>query len=132
MPESNKRRNTRVRFETTADLFFTDQTIANCSTTNLSINGIMIVGLQGRALGEECELRLHLGGGKSDLIVAIKCKVSRITEEGTALHFYEIELDSFQHLKNIVYYNSENPDDVSKEYIDHRSIEDIAVPAKHQ
>ena len=126
----NKRRNTRVRFETTADVFFSDQTVANCSTTNLSINGVMIVGLQGRAVGEECELRLHLGGGKSDLILAIKSKVSRIIEEGTALHFYEIELESFQHLKNVIYYNSENPDDVSKEFIDHQSIEDLATKSQ--
>lgn len=129
-PTPNKRRNTRVRFATTADLFFADQTIANCTTTNLSLNGVMIVGLKGRPEGEECELRLHLGVGKTDLVIAIKSKVSRITEEGTALHFYEIELESFQHLKNIVYYNSENPDDVSKEFIDHRSIEDLAAKSK--
>ena len=127
MPITNHRRNTRVRFETTADLFFFDQAFANCATSDLSINGIMIIGLQGRRLDEECELRLHLGSGKSEIVLAIKGRVSRITEEGTALHFYEIELDSFQHLKNIVYYNSENPDDVSKELIDHRSIEELAT-----
>lgn len=128
--KTNKRRNTRVRFETTADLFFSDQTIANCSTKDLSINGVMILGLKGRVLGEECEFRLHLGGGKPHIVLAIKSRISRITEEGTALHFYEIELESFQHLKNIIYYNSENPDDVSKEFIDHRSIEEISTKSQ--
>jgi hypothetical protein len=31
------------------------------------------------------------------------------------LHFVEIDLDSFYHLKNIIYYNSSDPDTIEQE-----------------
>ena len=41
----------------------------------------------------------------------LKAKIVRHTEEGMAIQFEEMEVETYQHLKNIILYNSDNPDD---------------------
>ncbi|MFC1524298.1 PilZ domain-containing protein [Thermodesulfobacteriota bacterium] len=118
MDENERRTNTRVAFQTLADIIFPDHRYQQCHTRNVSLTGIFIIGPQGRKIGEQCEAVVHLTGGASDISVTVKGLVSRITDEGIGLKFNEIDLDSFQHLKNIVYYNAENPDDVNDEFLD--------------
>ena len=48
----------------------------------------------------------------------MKGEVVRVEPDGLALHFSEIDFDSFYHLKNIIYYNSEDPDQVDLELTD--------------
>lgn len=119
MGNSERRRNTRVTFNTLADVKFPDNTYTDCETRDLSMNGVFVVGPQRKKIGEKCEIALHLSGGRADISVVIRGEVSRISDKGLALHFYEIDLENFQHLKNIVYYNSENPDEVFNEWPDH-------------
>ena len=45
-------------------------------------------------------------------------EVIRKTEEGIGIRFEEIDIDSFFHLKNIVYYNTDNPDLVAEPYLE--------------
>ena len=45
-------------------------------------------------------------------------EVVRVDPGGLALHFTEIDADSFYHLKNIIYYNSKDPDLIDLELID--------------
>jgi hypothetical protein len=74
-----------------------------------------VLGVTGHKLGEKCLVSLRLVGSTSDLSLKMKGTVVRVEEDGLALHFYEMDLDSFFHLKNILYYNSENPDVLDKE-----------------
>jgi len=46
----------------------------------------------------------------------MKGVVQRITDTGIGIHFTETDLDSFSHLKKIIYYNSENPDIINEIY----------------
>ncbi len=110
-----RRKNTRVPFQTTADLVFSDRRYSQCATENLSIKGISVLGISGHTLGDICDVSLALSGSTSHLRLAMKGKIVRVDANGIALHFTEIDLDSFYHLKNIIYYNSENPDTIEQE-----------------
>ena len=44
----------------------------------------------------------------------MKGKVVRSAPEGVALHFDEIDFDSFFHLRNIIYYHTEDPDSLEE------------------
>ena len=74
------------------------------------------MGLTSHEIGEQCDVSLHLVGASSDLGLKMKGEVVRIEPNGLALHFYETDLDSFYHLKNILYYNSDNPDKLDEEF----------------
>jgi len=110
-----RRKNTRVPFQTTADVVFEGQQYCNCATENLSIKGISVLGISGHGEGEICDLSLALSGTTSQLRLTMKAEVVRLEADRIGLHFLEIDLDSFYHLKNIVYYNSEDPDAIEKE-----------------
>ncbi|MBU0483708.1 MAG: PilZ domain-containing protein [Proteobacteria bacterium] len=114
----NKRHNTRVPFQATVDLVFADRAYDNLETGNLSMKGVFVPNISGHQVGECCDMVLHLSGTSSDVLVKMKGKVVRVDDGGIGLGFYEIDLDSFYHLKNIVYYNSGNPDVLEDEFLD--------------
>ncbi len=118
MEDNEKRKNTRVHFQASADLKFADKSYSKCETENLSVKGVSVLGVTGHQLGEKCELALALSGSTSELRLEMKGEIVRIDENGVALHFTEIDLDSFYHLKNIVYYNSTDPDTIRSEFSD--------------
>lgn len=117
MNEQDRRRNTRVVFQTTVDLKFPDQEFMDCETRDLSVRGTAVLDVKGPELGDQCEVSLHLSGMTSDLCLAMKGEVVRTEEDSIALHFFEIDLDSFFHLRNIVYYNTEDADKVEEEFL---------------
>ena len=106
----NKRKNSRVPFQATITLNFSNRKHEECETVDLSIKGVFVVGISGHAIGEKCQASLRLVGSTSDLTLNMQGEVVRAEENGLGLHFCETDLDSFYHLKNILYYNSENPD----------------------
>ena len=106
----NKRKNSRVLFQVIINLDFPSQSHAECETADLSLKGVFVLGVTGHKIGENCLVSLRLVGSDSHLTLKIKGTVVRVEDGGVALHFDEIDLDSFAHLKNILYYNSEDPD----------------------
>ena len=115
MENSEKRKSTRVPFQTSADLKFSDASYSKCETANLSIKGVSVLGITGHQVGEQCFLSLALSGSTSELRLEMKGEIVRIEENSIALQFTDIDLDSFYHLKNIIYYNSEDPDSLQSE-----------------
>ena len=112
-----RRKNTRVPFQTTADVVFGDKRYSNCATENLSVKGLSVLGVTGHTLGETCDLSLALSGSTSQLRLTMKAEIVRMEADRIGLHFIEIDLDSFYHLKNIIYYNSEDPDTIEQELL---------------
>lgn len=112
----NKRQNTRVPFKITISLDFPDQRHAECETTDLSLKGVFVLGVTGHQVGENCRVSLQLAGSTSHLTLQMKGKVVRVEENGLAMNFSEMDLDSFFHLKNILYYNSADPDTLDAEF----------------
>ena len=110
-----RRKNTRVAFQTMADLSFPNKNYRQCETANLSLKGMTVKGIAGHAVGEVCDVALSLSGSSSRLALRMKGEVVRVDKSGISLHFTDIDLDSYYHLKNIVYYNADDPDKVASE-----------------
>ena len=116
MAITNRRKNSRVVFQATISLSFAGSRYEQCETQDLSLRGVFVKDIGGHALGDKCDAVLCLTGTTSKLCLQMKGEVVRIAEEGIGLRFVEIDLDSFYHLKNILYYNSENPDQLDDEF----------------
>jgi hypothetical protein len=104
-----------VPFQVVISLAFPDKSHVDCETADLSLKGVFVPGVTGHTIGENCLITLNLAGSTSHLKLQIKGTVIRVKQDGLALHFYEMDLDSFFHLKNILYYNSEDPDKLAEE-----------------
>ncbi len=118
MGGDEKRGNTRVSFQATITLRFADTTYENLETRDLSLRGVFVKGVSGRLTGDQCRVSLRLSGTSSDLSLEMSGQVVRVEKDGIGLHFDEIDLDSFYHLKNIVYFNVGDPDRLQKELPD--------------
>ncbi len=110
-----RRKNTRVAFQTIADISFGAKVYRQCETADLSMKGMSVKGVGDRKVGELCGVSLALSGSSSRLVLRMKGEVVRVDEDNIGLHFTEIDLDSFYHLKNIVYYNADDPDNIVSE-----------------
>ena len=118
MDRDNRRKNSRVSFKTTATLHFAGKTYEENETQDLSLKGIFIKGITSHNKGETCDVTLHLSGDTSDVKLRMKGQIVRTEENGIAIHFHEVDIDSFFHLKNILYYNLDNPETLDKEFAD--------------
>ena len=117
-----KRRHKRVAFGTEAVVRSGDVSISG-TVSNLSMKG-MLVATKDRLPGNDIlEIEIVLSGSSTKLAIEVKGKLIRQTEEGIAVEFTEMDLDSFMHLKNVVAYNSDDADAVEEEY--YKSIDAI-------
>lgn len=118
MAQNERRANTRVAFQTTMDVHFTGQQYLGCAIQDLSVKGVFLVGVRHQVVGDRCGLTLCLSGTSSDLCLRMQGEVVRVEKGGVGVHFIEMDIDSFYHLKNIVYFNAEDPDDIQEHLVE--------------
>lgn len=71
-------------------------------------------------LQAECMVKLFLGDTReSSACIKAKGKIIRSTEEAISLEFTEIDLDSFEHLRNLVQLNASDVSQVEGEFKSH-------------
>lgn len=114
-----KRKFTRIPFNVEAVVERNGRTVRGI-VNNLSMKG-MFLDTDGKMDGDgPIDITILLSGSSSELSIQLKGTVVRKTDEGFAVEFMEIDLDSFMHLKNVVAYNSSDADEIMDEY--YRSI----------
>ena len=118
MTSEERRKNTRVVFHTTVNVRFADKAYEKLAIRDLSLRGVYFEGLSGHNQGESCAVELFLTGASSELKLNMAGKVVRQDDQGVGIHFEEIDIDTFFHLKKIVYYNADDPDQVENELVE--------------
>ncbi len=114
----DKRKRTRVTARKRTTLSWPK---GECSgeVVNLSLKGCLMAP-EGKALpavGQAVEVRLHLEAGEPELDVKAHAVVVRRDDEGVAVDFTNIELDSFRHLYLLVQYNAPDADVIEEELV---------------
>jgi hypothetical protein len=118
MTHEERRKNTRVVFHVAATVRFGGDVFERLAIRNLSLRGVYFEGISGRSLGEKCEVVLFLTGASNELKLNMAGKVVRQDDSGVGVQFEEIDIDTFYHLKNIVYYNADDPDQVEDQLVE--------------
>lgn len=116
----NQREFTRVRTAIPVDCRFTDGSVRSGTTRDVSLNGCYIG--DGVAPPEDtpCVATLHIDGRGGSVQVQAHASVIRSRSQGFALHFTElVELESYQHLRNLIAFNAEDPDQAVHEFDSH-------------
>lgn len=111
--ENERRQRIRVEFETRIKLTVGDREYhAEGSSRDLSLNGVFIRTDAEVETGSRCRLSIYLSGMVEETALEIEGAVVRVEENGLAVSFESMDLASFTHLKNIVRYNTSDPDHV--------------------
>lgn len=118
IPGAERRRNTRVFFNASACVSPAgreESSVRSEETRDLSLRGIYIITSSPLPPETECRVDLQLSGTSSDLKIRMNGKVVRVDDEGMGIMFEIMDIDALIHLKNILYYNSGDPDRIDSE-----------------
>lgn len=90
-------------------------------THNLSLRGVYCLCADPLPGGTECRVVLTLSGGGEPVPLRVKAdgRVVRTERAGMAIEFNEMDLESYQTLRQLVLYNADDPDRVEREFRDH-------------
>jgi predicted lipid carrier protein YhbT len=105
--EKDRRRDLRVDFDT--DVYVRAEGLEvryKGSTRDISLRGVFIKTSDTLAVNTHCDVEITLTGLKEELMLKMEGHVVRATQDGYAIFFESVDLDSYTHLKNIVRYNS--------------------------
>jgi hypothetical protein len=78
----------------------------NGSSTDLSLKGMFIRTQDVFPSGTQCLISVYLTGGIDKIELQMKGTIVRSNDEGMGITFDSMDVDTYSHLKNIVYYNT--------------------------
>lgn len=81
---------------------------------DISMNGVLVDAGASYPAGTPCRITIPLGTPPEAWIEA-EGRVARSTDDGIALRFETMELDSAAHLRSLVTYNSPAPEEAERE-----------------
>jgi hypothetical protein len=118
IPFPHRREFSRVTVHLRTEVIVRDTTHRDGTMENLSLKGGFLRSSSAPAEGEPCEVRLHLDG--TDVQVRARGHVVRSGPAGCAIQFTEIiGIDSLEHLRNIILFNTHDPAQVEREFQSH-------------
>lgn len=113
-----KRKFSRIPFQIKAEMDAEGQKFEG-EVDNFSLKGMFVKTEHTLENGTSVFSTVKLTGTNSSLIIQLKGRVVRTTPEGIGIFFEEMDLDSFIHLKNIIDYNTADPDKVKDEFMEY-------------
>ena len=111
--KENKRAKVRVDFKTRIEIDVYSSAIRLIGDSrNLSLKGIYVVTAEEVPLNARCRVQIFLSGTAEPFSIVIEGTVVRKEPAGIAISFDSMDLDDYAELKNIVRYNTEEPDTI--------------------
>ena len=114
---NNRRRRTRVPFHTQVRFIIQGKALVSSDSKDLSLTGVYFFTDLRPEEGTSGEVEIALGLGKRPLVLRFKGEVVRADETGIGVRFLEMGSVAFAHLKNLLYYNTGNPEAIDAELI---------------
>lgn len=90
-----------------------------CSVKDLSLSGIYILTDVNIEMGEHVKITVKVVSDSTAGEIELIGDVVRKDREGIAFEFSELPIDSYLFLRNVIVYNSEDPESVDQEYRRH-------------
>jgi len=99
-----------------------EQEMVSGRVEDVSMNGMFLRCQSVLPEGARCRVRLPLQDDAPAPAITVEAVVTRVKKEGLAIQFLEIDITSFEHLRNLVLYNASIVVQVEQELVRHRGI----------
>lgn len=117
--ETDHRDFSRIDIKIFSRLLAKGREMVSANTHDVSMKGLFVVGKVDWPIGTECDIHLILEGQNPPVDIRVKGRVQRTAEEGTGLLFTEVGLEAYEHLRNLVLLNTDDPEQAEKEFKNH-------------
>lgn len=122
----NQREFTRVRTTIPIDCAVPGGRTMIGTTRDVSLCGCFVASTETPASGDRLGVTLHIDGRGGAIRVLASAEVVRCLPGGFAVQFLELlEVDSYEHLRNLVLYNAEDPNQAETEFDSHLGLKRI-------
>jgi hypothetical protein len=118
MPDEEKRKYTRIPFETTVRITVGDRILLARHVRDVSLGGVFVCTAESFSNGTVCDLEIELKGPGTLLIIHAEGEVTRVEPEGMGLRFTGMDLDGLIHLRHLIRIYAHDPEVVDLEYAD--------------
>ena len=112
-----RRKHTRVPLRFNAELSFADGELFNGATEDMSFGGAYIVceHLADTERRDNCTVTIINPAGDEPLQIPIKCRIVRADQRGVGIRFISMDINDYQQFKQLMVYNSADPDTLMAE-----------------
>lgn len=123
MEQGERREFIRVPFKTGLSVRTRDRTIWSTSSLDISMAGLRASTAEmPPADGTACEVEIVLSDADPLVIIEARGAIVRSAPGTIAVRFTEIDLDSFDHLRQVILNNAGDPDRAEQELRSHHGI----------
>ncbi len=116
MADTDKRRFTRVPFETQIRISTGNAVIRSSELKNIGLGGLFVFCDEFLPLKSQCVVDIELRGRASLLEIEVEAEVIRVDMDGMALRFTGIDVDSLIHLRHFIRIRAQDPEKIEREY----------------
>lgn len=119
------RKHTRIPLELDAELRLDDSGTVNGKIKNMSFSGVYMrcINPEGIPVGRNGLLKIILQAEPHPHIINIRCRIIRTDESGAGIRFINIDIRGYQLFKNLMIYNSADPDKLLAELDKHPGLD---------
>ena len=130
-PENEKREFVRVPFVIGTTVRTSDRTIWSSNTLDVSMAGLRVETTETVPPdGTFCEVEIVLVEAPAPVIIEARGSIVRSKPGTLAVHFSEVDVDSYEHLRQLILNNSEDPERAEREFGTHWGIRAARPPER--
>jgi len=130
-PENDKREFVRVPFKMGTTVRTSDRTIRSSNTLDVSMNGLRVATTEiVPPEGTLCEVEIVLAEAPEPVIIEARGSIVRSQPGTLAVHFSEVDVDSYEHLRQLILNNSQDPERAEEEFGAHWGIRTARPPER--
>ena len=122
MKPSDRRSFVRVPFNTEAEVQVDKRLIRSSEGIDVSLSGLRLASNEAVDPGTLCQVKIILQTPETRLAIEAKGTVIRSTAGTLGIQFTELDLDSYLHLRQLILYNTEEPEKAEQEFSSHWGI----------
>jgi len=104
----NQRRFSRLPVQLFVEIRHDDICLSSNKTHDVSIKGLFVHTGKTLPIGTACQVKLMLEGTQGEPSLDVHGQVVRVTNAGMAVEFHESDLESYEHLRSLILFNSPN------------------------
>ena len=122
---NERRKNSRNSLKQNSELTLTEKAVYKGATKNISFSGVFMYCPNAKSIpiGETGFFKIFIQSEQETKIISFKCQVIRTNDKGVGLQFIDIDLEGYQKFKNLMLYNSSDPDALLAELEKHPGID---------